>query len=1049
MSAKLTFVSAGAGSGKTYRLTTILHTELTSKRVKPSGVIATTFTRKAATELRERVRGFMLEKGEYVLANAMGQAQIGTVNAVCGDILRRFAFEAGLPVEQTVLEEAQATQLLRQAIEMVQANSEAAVLSGLRERMGIEDEDWDRDFKGLVATIRANDIDPTKLVEIAQENAVDLLAHFPAPATADLDKDLLAALNHAIPLIQATGNNTQVTAKYLEIAQTLKRGLEYHDAKWSDWVKISKAAPAAALKPLAASIQAITANVVAHAGLHNDLREYLTHQFRLAAQVLEAYNTIKIERGVIDFTDQERLLLKLLDNPFVAETLGNELDLLMVDEFQDTSPIQLALFIRLANFAKQVYWVGDVKQAIYGFRGSDTELMSAILHELPNMGGTKEALTQSWRSREPLVDLVNAVFVPAFAGSISENEVALAAQRSEVMPDAPFASWILPGNASVQIQTLGQALRHTIESGYSVFDKDENRLRPARLGDIAILRRSNDKVTATAQELVAVGIPAMTAQPGLLKTPEAILAVACLRRLNDVSDTLASAEIISLSDCDEPEIWVSDRLSYLAAGYLSQEWRETGDQAHKILSRLATLRQDLLLMTPAEALATAIADCHLPSIVLGWSQSADRGRVRLANLEALIAMARQYETVCESTKQGASVSGLLLWLSQQAKDESDGLALPAIDAVQVLTHHAAKGLEWPIVVLMDTHGEVKDGLWNTLRAASREPITAADPLRNRTLRFWPWPFGKQKTLPLNDEIAISATGIKFQQLANEEAKRLLYVSMTRARDLLIFANQKSDAPDGSMLKTLDAAWLNSLGANDYITLPNGKQIQSLPLPDIKEASTVNEFTEQLFWYETPKVYQEHLSRTFNPSKADSPPMTVTKEITLGKRIDIGSAVDWATVGHAVHAAIALAFVDTSRPLAIKDVESIVQDYQLNAHVSATALVSQINHLAAWITQEWPGAKALPEWPIESVLKNGQILNGRIDLLIDVGTHWILIDHKSNPGARANWAELANKHGGQLLAYKEAVENATGKPVKEMWIVLPVSGGAMRLEKASA
>ena len=297
-------------------------------------------------------------------------------------------------------------------------------------------------------------------------------------------------------------------------------------------------------------------------------------------------------------------------------------------------------------------------------------------------------------------------------------------------------------------------------------------------------------------------------------------------------------------------------------------------------------------------------------------------------------------------------------------------------------------------------------------------------------------------------MAFWATGIKFQNLANEEAKRLLYVSMTRARDLLIFANQKSDAPDGSMLKTLDAAWLTSLGANDYITLPNGKQIQSLPLPDIKEASTVNEFTEQLFWYETPEVYQEHVPRTFNPSKADSPPMTVTKEITLGKRIEIGSAVDWATVGHAVHAAIALAFVDTSRPLAIKDVESIVQDYQLNAHVSATALVSQINHLAAWITQEWPGAKALPEWPIESILKNGQILNGRVDLLIDVGTHWILIDHKSNPGTRANWAELANKHGGQLLAYKEAVENATGKPVKEMWIVLPVSGGAMRLEKAS-
>jgi len=1049
MSAKLTFISAGAGSGKTYRLTTILHTELTSKRVKPSGVIATTFTRKAATELRERVRGFMLEKGEYVLANAMGQAQIGTVNAVCGDILRRFAFEAGLPVEQTVLEEAQATQLLRQAIEIVQESSEAGILAGLRERMGVEAEDWDKEFKNLVATIRANDIDPSELVKIAQENADELLSHFPAPVTADLNKNLLDALNHAIPLIQAAGNDTQVTAKYLEIAQTLKRGLEYRTAKWSDWVKISKAAPAAALRPLATQIQAISASVVAHAGLQKDLRDYLTHQFGLAAQVLDAYKNIKIERGVIDFTDQERLLLKLLDNPFVAETLGNELDLLMVDEFQDTSPIQLALFLRLANFAKQVYWVGDVKQAIYGFRGSDTELMSAILHELPKLGGTKESLTQSWRSREPLVDLVNAIFVPAFIGSISANEVSLTAQRSEAMPDAPFASWILPGNAGDQIQMLGQALRHTIESGYSVFDKDEKRLRPARLGDIAILRRSNDNVTATAKGLVSVGIPAMTAQPGLLKTPEAVLAVACLRRLNDASDTLASAEIISLSDCDDPEIWVSDRLSFLNAGHLSQDWRETGDQAHRILSRLATLRQDLLLMAPAEALATAIADCHLPSIVLGWSRSADRGRIRIANLEALVAMARQYETVCDITKQGASVSGLLLWLNQQAKDENDGLALPAIDAVQVLTHHAAKGLEWPIVILMDTHGDVKDGLWNSLRATSREPITAADPLRKRTLRFWPWPFGQQKKLPLKDEIAISATGIKFQQLANEEAKRVLYVSMTRARDLLIFANQRSEAPDGSSLKTLDASWLTSPDDSHYITLPNGKKILSLPMPELKEATIITETPEQLFWFETPVTYQEHLARTFNPSKADSPPMKVINEVTLGQRIDVGSSVDWATVGHAVHAAIALAFVNTSRPLVIKDVESILQGYQLSAHVSATALVSQINHLAAWIAQEWPGATALPEWPIEAILKNGQILNGRIDLLIDAGAHWILIDHKSNPGARSNWAELANKHGGQLLAYKEAVENATGKPVKEIWIVLPVSGGAMRLEKASA
>jgi ATP-dependent exoDNAse (exonuclease V) beta subunit len=85
---------------------------------------------------------------------------------------------------------------------------------------------------------------------------------------------------------------------------------------------------------------------------------------------------------VLDFADQEHQLLTLLDHPEVAAVLEDELDLLMVDEFQDTSPIQLALFLKLARFARRVYWVGDVKQAIYGFRGSDTALMQAILAAL-------------------------------------------------------------------------------------------------------------------------------------------------------------------------------------------------------------------------------------------------------------------------------------------------------------------------------------------------------------------------------------------------------------------------------------------------------------------------------------------------------------------------------------------------------------------------------------------------------------------------------------------------------------------------------------------
>ena len=92
--AKITFISAGAGSGKTHRLTELLHQELNAGDTRPSGVIATTFTKKAATELRERVREHLLKQGNFRLASAMGQARIGTVNSICGQLITRFAFRS-------------------------------------------------------------------------------------------------------------------------------------------------------------------------------------------------------------------------------------------------------------------------------------------------------------------------------------------------------------------------------------------------------------------------------------------------------------------------------------------------------------------------------------------------------------------------------------------------------------------------------------------------------------------------------------------------------------------------------------------------------------------------------------------------------------------------------------------------------------------------------------------------------------------------------------------------------------------------------------------
>ena len=387
MTGKLTFISAGAGSGKTHRLTQILHQQLSSGSVRPSGVVATTFTKKAATELRERVRSHLLKQGAYGLANAMGQARIGTVNSVCGGLLERFAFEAGLATEQQVLEENQAAVLVKQAIDAVLDGPGVSDLLKVVQRLGIDD--WQKELKSLLDKARANDIDPGVLLDFAKENAEDLLIHFPKPTTEDLSATLLKEIRAAIPILAeaAEAKKVQKTIKYLTLVRSIERGIQGGYAPWSDWVKLSKEQPEAGLKSIAESIGSVAQRFSAHPMLHADISEYLERMFSLCAEALRIYDARKREMGVLDFTDQEHLLLKVLDDASVEVTLKDELDLLLVDEFQDTSPIQLALFLKLANCAKAIYWVGDIKQAIYGFRGSDTELMEAILQALGGMGG--------------------------------------------------------------------------------------------------------------------------------------------------------------------------------------------------------------------------------------------------------------------------------------------------------------------------------------------------------------------------------------------------------------------------------------------------------------------------------------------------------------------------------------------------------------------------------------------------------------------------------------------------------------------------------------
>lgn len=1051
MSGNIKFISAGAGSGKTYRLTQVLHQEL-KNGVNPAGVIATTFTRKAAAELRERVRGHLLGENEISLANAIGQARIGTVNGICGELLERFAFEAGLSPKLHVLEESQSNLLYQESIEAAMSDSRIGTIYQLATRLGVES--WSDHIKAIANLTRSNGIDPSALNGFAQANADSLLALFPKSDGQNIEPAVLQELSRLIPVVETavaaspTQKNIQA---WLEELQTFRQRLQQGRLVWSEWAKLAKAGPPAKLRDDSTPLLDVLQIYESHPALHQDIRTYIETVFGIASAALDEFEKRKRSLGAIDFIDQERKLLDILDLTEVKDALAGEIELLLVDEFQDTSPIQLALFAKLSRLAQRTYWVGDTKQAVYGFRGSDSRLMEAILTDLEQSGNKPETLEFSWRSRPSLVTLANEIFTTAFADTLKPERITLHPKRDEFSAEPAMQSWALRcSNKHEQAQALATGVKSLIAEGYQVFDKETKQVRNVTYGDIAILARMNDSVLNLAEALAESGIPTETAQPGLLAKPEAILAIACLRRLADEDDTLATAEIVSLASGDNPEVWLQNRLNYVVSHERHEwcKWLESGDDAYPIIQRLAELRPMCQVLTIKEALELVIAECHADANVLCWSPSHEKARMRLANLQALIGMAGDYEESCCGSSRIASIPGFVLWLQEQSKAGQDSLAEAGTNSVRVLTYHACKGLEWPVTICTELGSNIRDNLWG----ASVQPqgqIDVASPLKDRFIRFWPWPFGKQQKVPLAERADQSPQAEKFRKEATEEAKRLLYVGLTRARDLLILASpieKSGNLATGEWIDSLDCPQLLAQGDVQEIAFPSGVSITCVCReyePEKEEKSKMPDPSRALSWFAI-KTLEDRLPLIANPSAAQPVPCHVAEIATVGKPIQTKGNPNLGQLGLAVHASIAAAVSDRAN-LDTQLVSGMLEANGVCGCADTDELVTQIGSFLDWCEIRYGKAPMLAEHPVEMVMENGQWVVGQIDLLIDTPEGWILIDHKASMKTEDSFPDLAAGYSGQLGMYRHAVESATNRKVIESWLYLPVSGKAIKVE----
>jgi ATP-dependent exoDNAse (exonuclease V) beta subunit len=423
------------------------------------------------------------------------------------------------------------------------------------------------------------------------------------------------------------------------------------------------------------------------------------------------------------------------------------------------------------------------------------------------------------------------------------------------------------------------------------------------------------------------------------------------------------------------------------------------------------------------------------------------GPNRLLNLEALRALVASYEDERKQERDSSTATDLCAWLSEQ---EASQPASRATDAITILTYHRAKGLEWPMVILTDLEREPRNnpfGLHVTSDRAAKD-IDWKNPLADRSLRFWPWPFGPQKKDIVLDTTAFnSPEGQEAVRIEREERARVLYVGATRARDYLVLALPPTKK---------GWAWLDELrsgGAGPAIAVPQdgaSKVIVNGVEHDVRVATVApadpaalnNVSNDYVSPAEKLPLYEPLALR---PSDAEVELNTrIVETVSLGGRLPFAGSPDMAKVGEALHR-----FLAADDPAFALEMRIVMATRLLDAWgvtgLDPRDVVTMGDRFRAFVSKQWPTGILLREAPITHRLGD-QTLSGRIDAVIETSEEMVVIDHKSFPGARSQWQAQAEKYVGQLQLYGNALRAASDRP-KEMRMALhlPISGELLIVE----
>ena len=594
-------------------------------------------------------------------------------------------------------------------------------------------------------------------------------------------------------------------------------------------------------------------------------------------EVLADYAAFKRAAAVLDFDDLlERARALVRGHDAVRRALGQRYRHIFVDEFQDTDPIQAEILFRIAADDSPPRWqdsvlregalfmVGDPKQAIYRFRGADVgsyaEARSAIARRWP---GNIIQITANFRSRPAILTHINRCFAAPLSSRNQPGYVELAPTLDPPDHDLPCAAKITidvpPESRAAQIRDAeAEAVADLCARliGNVTIRNEDGELAPLTPGGIALLAPTGTELWRYERAFEARGLPiASQAGKGLFRRQEVQDLVALARVLADGGDTLGVRRLDARSAGGSQRGGIARHHRRLAAAsrigptqfLVSRSRRIPITSTHPVARRVLTILQDLRrrarATTPALLLAEAVERLAVRPILS--AREGDRSARAAANVEALLERARPY-----------GVKGMKRFARDVSRDWRIGAAYnegrvdAEGDAIEIITIHSAKGLEWPVVIPINTATLLR----------SREPfVHRAD---DDTLH---WVIGD--VVPPELRAALETDDESLMR----ERERLWYVACTRARELLI-------VPELAQAEQKSWARVVNLG---HDALPELDVSRMTPAPTPISADPPNTQTAELFAAERAIIEEAAVPLTWvRPSDHDPDRLQAIESITL-------------------------------------------------------------------------------------------------------------------------------------------------------------------------